>query len=290
MAKQNEVAYISCTNSRWLQIAVEKAVKNAGGKLLLLDLNIHIHKSDVTIRDLLSHATAILVDLTKHSSEIMFTVGMAQTLGKPIIPLATSFADLPTNLRSIQFLSINDFQDEGDFVNRLSSLLGDVFNNPGKYSYESAVEAHRKKQNIFISYSRKDKEYLDRLLVHMSPLKKQGILDLWVDTHLRVGDKWKENIEKALESATAAILIISADFLASDFIVDNELPPLLKSAEEKGTRIFPLIAKPCRFTRDPNLKYFQAINDPKDALVLLDLGHQEKVLDDLCAEVEKYVS
>jgi hypothetical protein len=51
---------------------------------------------------------------------------------------------------------------------------------------------------------------------------------------LRAGDKWKREIEKALQRATAAVLLVSADFLASDFITDNELPPLLKNAEEQG--------------------------------------------------------
>ncbi len=53
-------------------------------------------------------------------------------------------------------------------------------------------------------------------------------------TKIKAGDKWKEKIERALEKSAIAILLISADFLASDFIVDNELPPLLKSAEGKG--------------------------------------------------------
>lgn len=161
-----------------------------------------------------------------------------------------------------------------------------------KYSYptyalETLPEEQHKRQSIFISYSHSDKEYLDRLLVHLRPLQKQGKMKVWADTHLRAGDKWRHEIQKALESATAAVLIISADFLASDFIVDNELPPILKSAEEKGTRIIPLIVKPCRFTRDPTLNQFQSINDPKDALALLNKGHQERILDELCAQLEQ---
>ena len=220
----------------------------------------------------------------------MYIIGLAQALDKPIIPVAISFADIPKNLESLQCITIGDIATEEEFIGKLVSILEDVVKHPGKYSYESALEERSKKQSIFISYSHSDKEYLDRLLVHMSPLKKQGILDLWVDTHLRAGDKWKNEIEKALDRATAAILIISADFLASDFIIENELPPLLKSAEQKGTRIIPLIAKPCRFTRDPNLKHFQSINDPKEALILLDSGGREKILDLLCAEVERYVN
>ena len=68
-------------------------------------------------------------------------------------------------------------------------------------------------------------------------------------------------IAEAMERASAAILLVSADFLASDFIVTNELPPLLKKARSEGTQILPLILSNCRFERDPELSAFQAVND-----------------------------
>ena len=57
-----------------------------------------------------------------------------------------------------------------------------------------------------------------------------------------------------------AILLISADYLASDFIANNELPPLLKGAEEGGVTILPLVVKPCRFEQNPGLGVYQAFN------------------------------
>ena len=73
------------------------------------------------------------------------------------------------------------------------------------------------------------------------PLNRAGLIDVWNDTRLVAGDDWKHEVDLALASAAAAVLLVSADFLASDFIVDNELPPLLESAEAKGTRIIPVI-------------------------------------------------
>jgi len=92
--------------------------------------------------------------------------------------------------------------------------------------------------------------------VHLKPLERDGLIDLWVDTRLRPGDRWKKEISAALERAQVAILLISADFLASDFITNDELPPILTAAEQKGTRIIPIILKPCRFARDKNLRHF----------------------------------
>lgn len=288
MSNQKVIAYIACTDSPWLSVPAEKAIQNAGGKLL--SLNTWLDSATISIHDSLRQSDIIILDLTKLSHDAMYFVGLAQAIGKPIIPLVNSFADLPYILRSIQSININDFEDEHDFINGLTTIISNMLKNPSNYSYEKLFKDHKNKQTIFISYSHNDKEFLDRLLVHLRPLQKQGMLELWSDTHLRAGDKWKEEIEKVLERTTAAVLIISADFLASDFIVDNELPPLLKGAEEKGTKIIPLIAKPCRFARDPNLKHFQAINDPKEALVLLDKGNQERVFDALCSQVERYVN
>jgi TIR domain len=55
-------------------------------------------------------------------------------------------------------------------------------------------------------------------------LEKKGLIDPWVDTRISAGEKWKEEIRKALAQARAGVLLISADFVASNFIIDNELP------------------------------------------------------------------
>jgi hypothetical protein len=145
-----------------------------------------------------------------------------------------------------------------------------------------------KKSQIFISYSHNEREYLDRLLIHLRPLEKEGLIDVWADTWLRVGDQWRAEIEQALDRASVAILLVSADFLASDFITENELPPLLRKAQEQGTRIIPVILKPCRFARDKNLQQFQSFNNPKETVVRMTAGKQEKLYDALAEEVERF--
>ena len=145
---------------------------------------------------------------------------------------------------------------------------------------------HSKGKHIFISYSHRDKDYLDRLMIHLKPLQRKGLIDPWVDSRLLAGDRWKKEIENALKNARAAILLISADFLASDFILDNELPPLLHAAEEKGTLIIPVILTPCRFTREKSLVEFQAINPPDEPLSLVDDSEREVIYDAIAQRVE----
>jgi len=142
------------------------------------------------------------------------------------------------------------------------------------------------RKQIFISYSHIDKIYLDRLMVHLRPLERYGLIKLWADTKLKSGDKWKIEIENALKRARAAILLVSADFLASGFIVDNELPPLLKKAESDGTKIIPVILGPCGFSEDENLSIFQPTNDPSKPLMGLTKIKKEEIYYRLAKDIK----
>lgn len=130
---------------------------------------------------------------------------------------------------------------------------------------------------VFVSYSHADSVWLKRLQVHLKPLQRDYKIDIWDDTMLKPGSKWKDEIREAVNTTNVAILIISADFIASDFIATNELPPLLKAAEEEGALILPIIASPSLFNRNQNLSQFQSVNPPSKPLLSLSDGEQEEV-------------
>ncbi len=71
---------------------------------------------------------------------------------------------------------------------------------------------------VFISYSHRDKEWLDRLQVHLKPLERAGIIDRWDDPRIKAGERWKVKIREALATAKVVVVLLSGDFLASDFI------------------------------------------------------------------------
>ena len=178
------------------------------------------------------------------------------------------------------------FYDRGDARRAKGDLEGALqdYNEAIRLKPDYAAVFNR--TSVFISYSHKDVKFLERLRVHMRPLGRAQRIELWDDTRTKAGQQWRTEIDMALKRAKAAVLLISADYLASDFASDNEVAVLLEKAGSEGTLIIPVILKACRFGRDPHLNKFQAINDPTKPLTELPEVEQEKVYDRICQLVE----
>src|SRR5262245_16246164 len=103
--------------------------------------------------------------------------------------------------------------------------------------------------SVFISYSHKDDALRAQLDEHLSPLIRQGLITVWADYRLGPGQEWNNEIAQNLESAQLIILLISASFLASSFIYENELTRALERHESRTARVVPVILRPCRWHR-----------------------------------------
>jgi predicted nucleotide-binding protein len=133
------------------------------------------------------------------------------------------------------------------------------------------------RQDVFISYSHKDIQWLDKLQIMIKPLVRKESLKVWSDTQIEPGDKWLDEIKKALTSAKVAVLLVSPDFLASDFIGDNELPPLLDAAKREGLTILWIAVSSCMYKETEIAKY-QAVNNPSEPLDSLTSAQLNKEL------------
>ncbi len=98
---------------------------------------------------------------------------------------------------------------------------------------------------VFISYCHQDEAWKDRLVKQLRVLELEERLSLWEDRRIVAGDDWRGEIEEALATADAAVLLVTADFLTSPFIRDEEVPRLLARRSSEGVRVMPLIVKPC---------------------------------------------
>lgn len=145
-------------------------------------------------------------------------------------------------------------------------------------SAKASAAAPISKGRVFVSYAHKDKKTFDLLKAHLRPLERDGLLDIWDDTKIVPGTKWKDEIAKASGSASAAILLVSADFLASEFIAGKELAPLLDAAEAGGTRILWLLVRPCNFEAMDQLAQYQALHDAGRAISTLSKPSREIIL------------
>ena len=83
-------------------------------------------------------------------------------------------------------------------------------------------------KEVFISYSHKDVKFLNSLLEFLKPLTRQGLIQAWSDKQIEPGSQWLKEINRAVANAKVAVMLVSPSFLASDFIHEGELGPVLK--------------------------------------------------------------
>jgi len=142
------------------------------------------------------------------------------------------------------------------------------------------------RDQLFISYSHVDREWVKRLQTMIRPLVRSHGLRLWDDSQIQPGDKWREEIETALAGAKVALLLVSSDFLASEFVTNSELPQLLAAAEEEGLRILWVPVRPSLVRRTP-IGAYQALGDPGRPLARMDPVEQEEALVEIALAIEK---
>ena len=138
---------------------------------------------------------------------------------------------------------------------------------------------------VFISYSHKDIAWLERLQTMLKPLVRNKSLSAWDDKQIRSGQKWRDEIESALGRAKVAVLLVSPNFLESDFIAERELPPLLKAAEGAGTKIVWVPVRACLWQETP-IEAYQAAHDPAKPLASLSEADQDSALVTICKAIK----
>lgn len=127
--------------------------------------------------------------------------------------------------------------------------------------------------SAFISYSHRDEEFKDELVIHLTNLKRQGKLRAWQDRDIEAGIEWDSAIKQQLESAEIILLLITPRFLASDYCYDLEMQRAVQRHDEGTARVIPIIVRPCDWQGTPFSK-LQVV--PRDAKPITKWNDQDE--------------
>ncbi len=138
-------------------------------------------------------------------------------------------------------------------VDQLLSQIAPGYDSTKSHKPEMNEERTRTNKNkpdpdrrtVFICYSQKDENLKKELLTHLGVLVYANLIEVWSDDRIDAGSGWKSEISEAINRAQVAILLISANFLTSEFIQKWEIPELLRRRDSGELVIYPVIARPC---------------------------------------------
>lgn len=130
---------------------------------------------------------------------------------------------------------------------------------------------------IFISYSHLNNKWLDKTVVALKPLIREEKIIAWDDRQIRPGQNWKAEIDKALKQTSIAILLVTPEFLASDFIMKDEVSYFLEKQKLGELTILWISVSPSFTKFYPVFEEIQCINNPKMPLDSLSKSAQNEV-------------
>lgn len=119
---------------------------------------------------------------------------------------------------------------------------------------------------IFFCYAHEDELLLNKLRTHLKPLQRMGLIDIWYDRDISAGSNWEKVISKQLNSAQIILLLVSPDFMASDYCYGIEMQRALQRNEQGEAQVIPVILRQVYW--QGLLGELQAL--PKDGVPILD--------------------
>lgn len=115
---------------------------------------------------------------------------------------------------------------------------------------------------VFCCYARKDKLFLQDIKINLKSLEREGLIIFKADIDISPGVEWESTIMQYLAEASILLLLISPDFIASDYCFHEEMSRALERHAQGTARVVPVIVRPANWHRMPFGK-LQAL--PKDA-------------------------
>jgi hypothetical protein len=139
---------------------------------------------------------------------------------------------------------------------------------------------------VFISYSHRDKALREKLGKHLSILKREGVIDEWHDRRIGAGQEWAGAIDEHLNNAAVILLLVSADFVASDYCYDKEMKRALERHDARDACVIPVILRKVDWEGAPFAK-LQAL--PEDGKPVTSWGNQDEAFTDVTRGIRRVV-
>jgi CheY-like chemotaxis protein len=177
--------------------------------------------------------------------------------------------------------ALNNQSSSSDDTKSLISM-----NVPDEAILRNGVVLQNQRDQVFISYSHKDKKWLQELKIMLAPLIRKQTILAWDDSKIEAGSEWRKEIENALNSAKVAILMVSPNFLESEFIAERELPQLLKASREEGLTVLWVHISHSMY-KETEIETYQAAHDPSQPLSGLSRTKRDRVLVQICNRIQK---
>jgi len=117
--------------------------------------------------------------------------------------------------------------------------------------------------SVFFSYSHKDEDLRDQLEVHLSGLRRQGVISTWHDRRITAGSEFENAIDKNLSEADVILLLVSPDFINSDYCYEREMTRAMERHKNGEARVIPVILRACDWHELPFGQLLAAPTDGK---------------------------
>jgi predicted acylesterase/phospholipase RssA len=141
-----------------------------------------------------------------------------------------------------------------------------------------------KRNQVFISYSRNDRPWLEKFKTHLKSIERFTGIKAWDDTAIQPGQEWSEEIGRALKATKVAVFLVSADFLASQFIQEQEMKYFLEISKRENVPILWVAISDTLYEVTP-LQHIQCANEPKRPLDKLSSGDQATEWKAICQKI-----
>lgn len=230
------------------------------------------------------------------AQDINYVIGMRKAIGdRAAIEFAVGFYDALGAGESIEFaynLGCAAIQMAGIEEHLTPVLLKKpvaqkiLTLEPPPVQPELVSQPENRMIEVFFSYAHEDEKLRDELAKHLRLLERQGVIKAWYDRDISAGDEWKIEIEKQLNSAQIILLLVSSDFLASDFCWSVELERAMQRHEAREARVIPIILREVDWHKAPFGK-LQAL--PKNAEPVTNWTNHDQAFTDIARGISRVV-